>query len=314
MKNGFLAALLAVAGIGCCAAASAAEAGGIAGNRDENGVVFSFKPESIASGKLAFYLDTDGSAGTGLQIEGLGADYKYENGKLHIYIGDGKTQEWEALDNAIARAERKGLVIIAFKNADLEISIKSKVAAAAYVDGELRKKFQLDMPRAGKLRAPFKRIGRTIEFPDPAGDVSPECRIDFIKMFVKPHPRKPNTLMFGFTSDFPIERKKLSYHLRLMFRIGDGMGANVCGETFNYMFESPNRVFRYVGTNPYQWKWEKLGQVPARFQQQWCEIDIPLEIFKLDEMPKSFKFRLGCEHNDYVPDLRYAAPEYRVHK
>ena len=309
MKNRILAGILAAAGIGCCAAASGSE--GLTGNRTNDGIAFSFM--SGDAGNFQCLLDTDGSTGTGLQSNGMGTDYKYENGKLYIYIGDGKSNEWEALDNKIVRAERKGRVIIFFKNADIEITPNSKVKAAAGTgDGDL-KKFLLDPPRAGKLRAPYKRIGRTIEYTDPAGDVSPECRIDFIKMFVKPHPKKKNTLMFGFTSDFPIERKKLSYHLRLMFRVGDGMGANVGGETFNYMFESPNRLFRYVGDNPHQWKWELVGKVPARFQKQWCEIDIPLDIFKLDEMPKSFKFRLGCEHNDYVPDLRYAAPEYRVH-
>lgn len=150
-----------------------------------------------------------------------------------------------------------------------------------------------------------------VEYFDPAGDASPGCRIDFIKMFVKPHPTKADTLMFGFTSDFPIDRANLSHHLRLMFRIGEGRGADVNGETFNYMYEN-NRVYRFVGNDPKQWKWTLLGRVPSRFTKQWCEIDIPLAVFKLKTMPESIKFRFSCELDDFIPDLRYAMPEYRV--
>lgn len=312
MKKSIFTGILAVAGIGWCAAVSAGGPGGLTANRITDGVVLSFLPGS--GDDIRCLIDTDSNTETGLKTGEMGADYKYEGGKLHIYIGDGKSQEWEALDNKIVRGERKGRAIVFFKNSDLELSPKKPVKMAVFADGNKLKDFRLPMPTAGKARAPYKRFGKRFEYLDPAGDVPPTCRIDFIKMFVMPHPKKANTLMFGFTSDFPIERKKLSYHLRLMFRVGEGMGANVGGETFNYMFESPNRLFRYIGTTPHQWKWELVGKVPARFQQQWCEIDIPLESFKLDEMPESFKFRLGCEHNDYVPDLRYAAPEYRVKK
>jgi len=125
-----------------------------------------------------------------------------------------------------------------------------------------------------------------------------------------PHPKKANTLMFGFTSDFPIVRNKLAYHLRLMLRIGDGPGANANGEIFDYMIESPNKLLRYVGTKSGQWKWQMIGRVPVRFTKQWCEMDLPLDM--LPEKPASIKFRFNIEHSDFAPDQRFQIPEYKV--
>jgi|GEM_PF-6643885 len=312
MKRGFCTFIAALAGAGLCTGA-AAEIEQITGTRTENGAVVSFLPgDADAAARTRIYIDTDSKTDSGFAVETLGADYKYENGKLHLYIGDGKSQEWEATDARIVRTNRKGREIVFFPNRALEITGVSPVRAVVALDGKTLKSLDIRWQRAGKAECPGKRSGKMLEISDPAGDVSPECRIDFIKMFVKPHPRKADTLMFGFTSDFPIERAKLSYHLRLMFRIGGGPGADVNGETFNYMFESPNKLFRFTGSNPRQWKWERLATVPTRFTKQWCEIDIPLAAFKQEKLPESIKFRLSCERSDFVPDLRYAMPEYKI--
>ena len=313
MRHGFLTCMAVLAGAGLCAGAAAAELEQITGNRNEDGVVVSFMTKTPeAANQAVIYIDTDSKTDSGFSIGNIGADYKYENGKFYLYVGDGTSQNWDAVDADILNATRKKRVIIFFPNKTLEIAGVSPVRAVVAQGEQTLQTLDIRWQRAGKEEPPCRRNGKMVEYIDPAGDVSPQCRIDFIKMFVKPHPEKADTLMFGFTCDFPIERRNLKYHLRLMFRIGEGPGADVNGETFNYMFESPNRVFRFAGKSPRQWKWEKLGAVPVRFTKQWCEIDIPLAIFKLETMPERVKFRLSCERNDFVPDLRYAMPEYIV--
>ena len=313
MKRQFFACMAMIAGTGLCAGA-AEEIEEITGSQTGSNVIVSFAAKTPEdAGQIQLYFDTDGKTDTGLVIGAAGADYKYENGKLYLYIGDGKTQEWDALESPVRNTTRNGRVTVCLPNQTLEIADPACPLRAVVTQGDRElKSLDIKFQQAGKEEAPCKRTGKMVEYTDPAGDTSPGCRIDFIKMFVKPHPKKPDTLMFGFTSDFPIERMKLAYHLRLMFRIGEGMGAEVNGETFNYMFESPNRIFRFKGSNPRQWKWEKLGSVPTRFTKQWCEIDIPLAIFKLEKMPDSIMFRLSCERDDFVPDLRYAMPEYKI--
>lgn len=288
------------------------------GTRCRNGVALSYIPDSEAnaeSPELVFYIDTDCSTESGLVMDGIGADYKYSAGKLYCYTGDGTSVEWDAVsDPDIAKALRKGRFILFFGNGALEVKEATPVKVAVRIgEGASAVKagdLNIVFPKSGTDKLPVRRTGNCFTYNDPAGDVSPACRVDFIKCFVQPHPKKPDTLMFGFTSDFPIEHRKLAYHLRLMLRIGDGPGANANGEIFDYMIESPNKLLKYDSDRSGLWKWKLIGRVPVRFTKQWCEIDLPLDM--LPEKPKSIKFRFNIEHSDYAPDQRCRIPEYKL--
>ncbi len=311
--------MLALLGAGCLTAidAGAVDMSELTGTRLPTGLVLSFVPDDPAnaeSPQLRFYIDVDANAEepTGFKIGKIGADFKYEGGKLYCYVGDedGKPQ-WEPLDVDIVKATRKGRHTFFLSNEDMEISGVSpiKVVACVADGGQEREAGELNVAwrKLGEKRLP-QSSGERLSFKDPAGDTSPAARVDFISCFVQRHKSKPNTLMFGFTSDFPINVRTLSYHLRLMLRIGDAPGASVNGESFNYMIENRN-LFRYIGETPHSWKWEKVGPAPMRFTKQWCEVDLPLDL--LPEKPDKVMFRFSCE-NDFVPDQSYELPSITV--
>lgn len=151
MKRKFFACMAVLAGAGLCAGAAAAEIEGVIGNRSDGGMTVSFLPKNENAARQArIYIDTDGTADTGFVIGTIGADYKYENGKLYLYVGNGKTQEWEVLEARATSKTNKGRVSVFLPSRALEISKTTPLKAAVAQGDEVVQTLDITWQMAGR--------------------------------------------------------------------------------------------------------------------------------------------------------------------
>ena len=105
-----------------------------------------------------------------------------------------------------------------------------------------------------------------------------------------------------YTAAAPIERAKLSYHVKALIAVGSEGGYD--NEGTRYLVEN-GALYRFAGTKPFQWKWEKIAPVQVRLQQQFCEMSVPLKLICPE--PDRISVRFRCQ-DDYMPDQNLAAP------
>lgn len=144
---------------------------------------------------------------------------------------------------------------------------------------------------AKQLYAPVAE--RELKLADPKGDAGPKGLVDFVAGAVRV---RDDVLGLYYTAAAPIDRSKLSYHLKVMVGVGVEGGYDNAGTWF--LVES-GKLYRYVGNKPFEWKWQFLAPVPVRIQQQWCEMDVPLKL--IAPAPDRIAVRFRCQ-DDYMPN------------
>lgn len=143
-------------------------------------------------------------------------------------------------------------------------------------------------------------VGDTIvRMSDPRGDGSIGAPVDFVGGTLV---IRNGNLDLCYTASAPIDRSKLSYHVKALIAVGSEGGYD--NEGTQYLVES-GTLYRFAGTKPFQWKWEKITRVPVRIQQQFCEMSVPLQLICPE--PDRISVRFRCQA-DYMPDENRAAP------
>lgn len=147
-----------------------------------------------------------------------------------------------------------------------------------------------------------------LKLTDRAGDNAAGAPVDFVGGTLR---IKDGNLDLCYTAAAPIERAKLSYHLKAFISIGTEKGGYAGAENggydqpgAHYLVEN-GALFRFAGARSSDWKWEKIAQLQVRIQQQFCEISVPLKLISPE--PDRLAVRFRCK-DDYMPDLDLAAP------
>ena len=138
-----------------------------------------------------------------------------------------------------------------------------------------------------------------VRLTDPRGDDSIGAPVDFVGGALR---IRDGNLDLCYTAAAPIERAKLSYHVKALIAVGSEGGYD--NEGTRYLVEN-GALYRFAGTKPFQWKWKKIAPVQVRLQQQFCEMSVPLKLICPE--PDRISVRFRCQ-DDYMPDQNLAAP------
>ncbi len=133
----------------------------------------------------------------------------------------------------------------------------------------------------------------SLRLKDPAGDAGSDGLVDFIGGTVRV---KDGNLDLHYTAAAPIPAEKLSYHLKVLIGVGSEGGYDNAGTWF--LVENGS-LYRFAGDKAFQWKWQKIAPIKPRFQQQYCEMSVPLNL--IAPKPDRISVRFRCQM-DYMPD------------
>lgn len=161
----------------------------------------------------------------------------------------------------------------------------------------------VELKPKGLDRAPESVVSpvgdKYVRLTDPRGDDSIGAPVDFVGGSLR---IRDGNLDLCYTAAAPIERAKLSYHVKALITVGSEGGYD--NEGTRYLVEN-GALYRFAGTKPFQWKWEKIAPVQVRLQQQFCEMSVPLKLICPE--PDRISVRFRCQ-DDYMPDQNLAAP------
>ena len=138
-----------------------------------------------------------------------------------------------------------------------------------------------------------------IRLKDPRGDNNDAAPVDFVGGALR---IRNGNLDLCYTAAAPIERAKLSYHVKAMIAVGSEGGYDRKGTHF--LVEN-GALYRFAGKKPFEWKWRKIAPINVRLQQQFCEMSVPLKLISPE--PDRISVRFRCQ-DDYMPDNALAAP------
>ncbi len=123
----------------------------------------------------------------------------------------------------------------------------------------------VELKPKGLDRAPESVVSpvgdKYVRLTDPRGDDSIGAPVDFVGGSLR---IRDGNLDLCYTAAAPIERAKLSYHVKALIAVGSEGGYD--NEGTRYLVEN-GALYRFAGTKPFQWKWEKIAPVQVRLQQ-----------------------------------------------
>ncbi len=169
----------------------------------------------------------------------------------------------------------------------------------------------IELKAKGLDRAPESFIApvgdQSIKLTDPADDNVAGAPVDFVGGTLR---IKDGNLDLCYTASAPIDRAKLSHHVKAFISVGseggyagpENGGHDQNGA--NYLVENGS-LFRFAGSKTSEWKWEKIAPIKVRTQEQFCEMSVPLNLISPE--PDRISVRFRCQ-KDYMPDANLAAP------